>query len=307
MSNPIPSSRQLSQTRSLVNRALHQRYAEQAQLNEELATGLRVRRGSDDPTAFGIARRLDGVINRFEQYQRSIDSATAWATSSQDTLDDISGLMTNAYEEAVRGANDSVGEQGRAMIADRVDGILEQVVSQLNTKGQDGYLFAGTNTTTKPFVLDNAVGADGAGVSYYGNNTEVQRNAGEETRMSVGVTGARFTAAGGVAMTETLGSLRDALNANDTAAIQSALDDVIAARDYAIDLTAEVGVKAERLSEMSSQFAELRIRNEAHRSGIQDADVAQTISNLQRSQTGLQAAMQAVASLYQNSLLNYLR
>lgn len=291
----------------MVNRALHQRYAEQAQLNEELATGLRVRRGSDDPTAFGIARRLDGAINRFDQFERSIDSAMAWAGSSQDTLDDIANLMTNAYEEGVRGASDSIGEDGRSMIADRIDGILQQVVSQLNTKGQDGYLFAGTNTTTKPFVLDNAVGSDGAGVSYYGNASEVMRNTGEEIRTSVGVTGARFTSGGGVAITESLGSLRDALNANDTAAIQSALDDVITGRDFAIDTTAEVGVKAERLAEMSSQFAELRIRNEAHRSGIQDADIAETISNLQRSQTGLQAAMQAVASLYQNSLLNYLR
>ncbi|NNE70160.1 MAG: hypothetical protein HKN29_07310 [Rhodothermales bacterium] len=307
MSNPIPSSRQLSQTRSLVNNALHQRYAEQARLNEELATGLKVRRGSDDPTAFGIARRLDGVINRFDQYQRSIDSATAWATSTQDTLDDIASLMTTAYEEAVRGANDSIGADGRSMIADRIDGVLEQIVSQLNTKGQDGYLFAGTKTTTKPFVLDNATGSDGAGVSYYGNSDEVVRNAGEELRISVGVTGARFTAAGGNAITESLGALKDALNANDTAAIQAAMEDVIVSRDFAIDLTAEVGVKADRLADMASQFSELRIRNEAHRSGIQDADVAETITNLQRSQTGLQAAMQAVASLYQNSLLNYLR
>lgn len=304
MSNPIPSSRQLSQTQSLVNRALHTRYAEHARLNEELATGLKVRRGSDDPTAFGIARRLDTVINRYDQFQRSIDSATAWATSSQDTLDDMASLMTKAYEEGIRGANDTMGTDGRTMIADRVEGVLEAIIAQLNTKGSDGFLFAGTNTTTKPFVMDNASGSDGAGVSYYGNSTEVERNVGEELRMSVGVTGARFTAAG---VTESLGALRDALDSDDAAAIQAALEDVIVARDFVIDLTAEVGVKADRLSEMSSQFAELQIRNEAHRSGIQDADVAQTISNLQRTQTGLQAAMQAVASLYQNSILNYLR
>ena len=304
MSNPIPSSRQLSQTRSLVNRALHTRYAEQARLNEELATGLKVRRGSDDPTAYGIARRLDTVINRYDQFQRSIDSATAWATSSQDTLDDMASLMTKAYEEGIRGANDTIGTDGRTMIADRVEGVLEQIIAQLNTKGADGFLFAGTNTTTKPFVMDSEAGSDGAGVSYYGNATEVNRNVGEELRMSVGVTGARFTAAG---VTESLGALRDALDADDAAAIQAALEDVIVARDFVIDLTAEVGVKADRLSEMSSQFAELQIRNEAHRSGIQDADVAQTISDIQRTQTGLQAAMQAVASLYQNSILNYLR
>ncbi|MFT4604726.1 MAG: flagellar hook-associated protein 3 FlgL [Rhodothermales bacterium] len=304
MPNPIPSSRQLSQTRSLVNRSLHFRYAEQARLNEELATGLKVRRSSDDPTAYGIARRLDTVINRYDQYQRSIDSATAWASSSQDTLDDVATLMTTAYEEAIRGANDTVGTEGRSMIADRVDGVLEQIVAQLNTKGADGFLFGGTNTTTKPFLMDNATGADGAGVSYYGNATEVQRNVGEEMRMSVGVTGSRFTTAG---VTESIGALRDALNADDTAAIETALADVITGRDFVIDLTAEVGVKADRLSDMSSQFAELQIRNEAHRSGVQDADLAKTISNIQRSQTGLQAAMQAVASLYQNSILNYLR
>ena len=307
MSNPVPSSRQLSQSRGLLTQVMQARYADQARLNEELATGLKVRKGSDDPTAYGIARRLDTVVREFDQFARSIESAISWSNSTQDNLDDLAGLLTTAYEEGVRGANDTVGTEGRVRIAERLDQVIAQVIDRLNARGPDGYLFAGSDTTQKPFVLDNAAGSDGAGVSYYGNDTAVKRTVGAETRLSVGIAGSRLTGSDGVAVTEKLATLRDALLADDSAAISSALEGVTSARDHVIDLTAESGVIAERLSALSIQVSDLNLKAQQQRSGIEEADLAETITALQKSQMGLQAAMQAVASLSQNSILNYLR
>lgn len=305
--NLVPTGRTISLSRSVLRRNLHARNADNARLNTELATGLKIRKSSDDPTGYGIARRLDSFVRQYDQVTRSIESAISWTNSTQDTMDDIVNLMTSAYEEGIRGANSTFGADGRELVANRVDLIMNEVIERLNTKTADGYIFAGTNTTTKPFVLDNAAGADGAGVSYYGNDSSQQRTVGVDLRLDIGISGDRMTGSGGVALTETLGALRDALNANDNAAIEAALEDVIDARDHAINLTAESGVAAERLTNLREQAASIQLRLQEQRSGIEDADIAVTVTELQKNQTGLQAAMRALASVTENSLLNYLR
>ncbi|MFT5144740.1 MAG: flagellin-like hook-associated protein FlgL, partial [Thalassolituus oleivorans] len=63
----------------------------------------------------------------------------------------------------------------------------------------------------------------------------------------------------------------------------------------------------DRLSHLFEQASSVQLRLKQERSSIEDADIAETITDLQRNQTSLQAAMQAVAGLYQNTLLNYLR
>jgi flagellar hook-associated protein 3 FlgL len=272
-----------------------------------LATGLQINRSSDDPTGFGIARRLDSFVRQYDQITRSIESAVSWTNSTQDSLDDMANLLTSAYEEGIRGANSTMGPEGRTQIANRVNHILGEVIERLNTKTADGYIFAGTNTTEKPFVLDNAAGSDGAGVSYYGNASSQERTVAIEHRIEVGIAGSHMTASGGVAITEAVGALRDALENDDQSAIQSALEDLITARDYTIDLTSESGVAAERLSNLAEQAGAIQIRVQEQRSGIEDADLAKTLTDIQKNQTGLQAAMQALSSVYQNSILNYLR
>ncbi|MBO6575828.1 MAG: hypothetical protein JJ896_12560 [Rhodothermales bacterium] len=301
------TGRQINLSRDTLQRNLRARNAEHARLNEELATGQKIRRSSDDPTGFGIARRLDSFERQYDQILRSVDSATSWTNSTQDTLDDIVNLVTSAYEEGIRGANATLGADGREMVADRVGHILEEVVERLNTRTADGYIFAGTNTTQKPFVLDNAAGSDGAGVSYYGNAASQERTVGIEMRMSVGIAGARMTGSGGVAITEALGALRDALDADDSTAIESAIADVTTARDHMIKLAAEAGTAGERLHHLREQASEIKLRVVEQRSGIEDADLAETVTEIQKNQTGIQAAMRALASVYEYSILNYLR
>ncbi|MFT5498426.1 MAG: flagellar hook-associated protein 3 FlgL [Kiritimatiellia bacterium] len=305
--NLVPTGRQISLSRNAVADSLRARSTENAKLNERLATGIKIAHSSDDPTGYAIARRLDSFDRQYDQITRSIESARSWTDNTQDSLDDIANLVTSAYEEGIKGANSTLGAAGRAQLADRVDHLINEVVERLNTRTADGYIFGGTSSTVKPFVLDNAAGSDGAGVSYYGNSSTQERTVGIEMRLEIGIAGSRMTGAGGVAVTEALGALRDALNADDQTAIDAALGDVIIARDHTIDLTAESGVAGDRLSHLFEQASSVQLRLKQERSSIEDADIAETITDLQRNQTSLQAAMQAVAGLYQNTLLNYLR
>jgi flagellar hook-associated protein 3 FlgL len=305
--NLLPTGRQISLSRTAVADSLRARSAENAKLNEQLATGIKIARSSDDPAGYARARRLDSYDRQYDQIMRSIESARSWTDNTQDSLDDIANLVTSAYEEGIKGASSSLGSDGRAQVADRVDNLISEVVARLNTRTASGFVFGGTNSSVKPFVIDNAAGSDGAGVSYYGNSSTQERTVGIEMRLDIGIAGSRMTASGGVAVTEALGALRDALRADDQAAIDSALEDVIVARDHTIDLTAESGVAGDRLSRLFDQASVVQQRLMQERSGIEDADIAETITDLQRNQTSLQAAMRAMAGLYQNSLLNYLR
>ena len=65
---------------------------------------------------------------------------------------------------AVQGANESLSPSDRNAIALQVKGLRDQLISLANTKGDTGYLFAGTKTDTQPFdpTTGAFLGNDGA-------------------------------------------------------------------------------------------------------------------------------------------------
>ncbi|RME50055.1 MAG: flagellar hook-associated protein 3, partial [Caldilineae bacterium] len=155
---------------------------------------------------------------------------------------------------------------------------------------------------------DGSGTADASGVTYYGNAQSRTRAVGPDLNLAINVTGARVHDTGdGFTITEALQGLIDAVRTNDAAQITTALDDVIQARDHLLDAATEAGTVAQRLDQAAEHLANTRLEVERQRSATEDADLAETITNLQRSQTSLQATLQVLATLKQTSLLDFLR
>jgi flagellar hook-associated protein 3 FlgL len=291
-----------------LERTVEQKRQEQARLLSEMATGLRVQRASDDAAAFGKARRMEGLAQRYEQYQQSIDDANAWTDHTQATLDDLAGLFTQAYEEGIQALNDTASTDDREALASTIESLIAPVIDLLNAKDGDEYLFAGTNTTVRPFVQDSAAGSDAAGVSYYGNAFDRTRAVGPGTTLAVGIPGSRvFDPGAGYTLTDSLRELADALRTGDTTQMQTTLDQVIVARDHLLHLGTEAGTLANRLDTTYDYLDQALLETEEQRTHAEDADLTETILNLEKNQTGLQAALQALATVQQQTLLDYLR
>lgn len=309
-----PLSRAASLSQSTLTEGLTPRLKELAQTQEKLSTGRRVNRASDDAGAFQRARQLEVLEQRFEQYERTISDARGWLDHTQENLDLLADVYTEAYEKGIRATNSTLTEAEREELAVTLEGILENVVELLNSKAGEEYLYAGTRTKVKPFAIDGTdPAADAANVVYYGNLGTIARQIGPESSLNVNIDGDRvinvdqdldgttdFTA------TESLQTMIDALRANDIDGTKTGLDRIEASRDHFIHFGSEIGGIINRLDLSESQLAEAKIAVTRQRSDVEEVDLAEAILEFQRAQTNLQTSLQLTGSLLQNTLLNFI-
>ena len=295
MSRPI----QTALTRALVqggaDRALPRARAEASRLNNQLATGLRIQRPSDDPSGFVRAKELGRVQERLAQYGRGIDAAQLWTDRTQTELDGLAELFTSAYETGLRAANGVLDGED---LAQQIDSVRTETIARLNATSGGEYLFAGNQTATAPIDAAGALAAgDFGGVR--------QREVGPGLRVGVNTVGALEV--DGVSAPDRLLDLADAIRSGDQTAVRAALDSVQAGIDHYTRLGGRNGA-------VSRQLANARAANEAqdvivgeHRAAIEEIDLAEVLGASQRQQTALEAALRATATSVQTSILNYLQ
>jgi flagellar hook-associated protein 3 FlgL len=137
---------------------LSRRQAELGALQDQLTTGKRVQRASDDPAAAARAERALASIGRSETSQRAVDASRVLMTQAESTLGDAGGLLQRARELMVAAGNASYGDAERKGIADELQSLRDQLLSLANAgDGAGTYLFGGQGSTQKPFV-DTATG-----------------------------------------------------------------------------------------------------------------------------------------------------
>jgi flagellar hook-associated protein 3 FlgL len=312
--NSIHLTRERSLYATFAERSIQARQLELARLREQIGTGLKINRASDDPTGYGQARRLEVLSDRYEGYVRSIGAARTWVDHTQKTLDELTEFFVEAQERGVRIANGTFSDGDREAYAQRLEHILKTIPDQLNARCGDEYLFAGSRSTVKPFDHDPGPESDGAGIVYRGNEGERNRQVGDQLALRINISGDRlwnFDSSGdGTAdttLTEALQGLIDAVRTADPAAMNDALHRTGQARDHVIHLAAEAGNVAARLTLAEDQLRTGILLVDQRRSSVEDADFAETLMNAEREQTALNAALKVTASISQYTLLDFLR
>jgi flagellar hook-associated protein 3 FlgL len=137
---------------------LARRQSELNALQDQLTTGKRVNRASDDPAAAARAERALASIGRSETSQRAVDASKVLMTQAESTLGAAGDLLQRTRELMVSAGNASYGDVERKGIADELQQIRDQLLSLANTgDGAGTFLFGGQGSTQKPFI-DTAAG-----------------------------------------------------------------------------------------------------------------------------------------------------
>lgn len=301
MMNTFNITRERSVSSSAAERQIHAHQRDMARLQEQLATGLRINRASDDASGYAQVRKLEVMDDRYAQHLRAVDAARLWVTQTQQVLDEIGELFMQAREHATRAMSDTYSAEERRIEAEFLEGLRTQLVDLMNARSGDEYLFAGTRSTVAPFV------ADGGTVSYQGNDGERRRRVGLEMALGINITGAELhDAGGGITLTEALQRMADGLRADDRSEMEAAFGELRTAHEHVQRLASRSGSVANRLTLVQGQLRDAQIMLQSRRSEIGDVDIAEAMLDFQRAQTGLQATLKATASLLQTSLLDYL-
>src|SRR5690242_8542104 len=153
-------------------RSLNQQQAELSHVGQQIASGQRVMRPSDDPQAASRAVQVGQAQAITSEYTDSRVSARNALSMEESVLNSVGDAVTSAKTLMLEAANGTLSDADRASIASQLQGIYQTVIGQANaTDGNGRYLFGGYEDRSTPFVKDAS-----GNVQYVGDtNTRQQR------------------------------------------------------------------------------------------------------------------------------------
>ena len=132
---------------------LLQRQSSLSDSQEQLTSGKRVGKASDDPTAAARAERARALEARTTASERAVDASSNAMTLTESALGDASDLIQQARELVVGAGDSSYSDDERKSIANQITAIRNELLSVANRPdGQGGYVFSGQGSGGAPFV-----------------------------------------------------------------------------------------------------------------------------------------------------------
>jgi flagellar hook-associated protein 3 FlgL len=148
-------------TYDLAMRNLATRQSNLANLQENLTSGKRVVRASDDPTAAAQAERSLTRLARIATDQRTLEAQRNSMAMAESTLGDISDVLQRFRELTVTAGDGTHTAAERLTIANEMQGLREQVLAMANRKDTNGRpLFSALGSGSTPFSGPNAPPSD---------------------------------------------------------------------------------------------------------------------------------------------------
>ena len=123
------------------------------QTQEQMTSGKRVIKASDDPTAAARAERARALSDRTTASERAVDASANAMTLTESALGDAGELLQQARELVVSAGDASYSDAERASKADAIKAIRDQLFSVANRPdGQGGFVFSGQGSGGAPFL-----------------------------------------------------------------------------------------------------------------------------------------------------------
>lgn len=156
------------------------------EVQEQVASGRRINRPSDDPAAMLRLLPLNSEILNLSHLKDNTELAQETLDTGAAALEEGSEAMQRVKELMVQAANGTMSEGDRRSIGQELDELLGHMVGIANSRRGNSYLFGGSRTSTPPFRLESP---DANSRVIYDGSQEVH-----EIDVAPGITSALYSA-----------------------------------------------------------------------------------------------------------------
>lgn len=275
-------------------------------LQEQLASGNRLVRLGDDPTASSLVLDFQNSIDKNKAYIQQANSATSFLSTTETSLSSLNESITRLLELGQQGLSDTTSVAGRTAISHEVDGLRTNILSIANTQAQGKYIFAGTRTTTLPFS-----GPAAGPIAYAGDSNRIDLDVAMSTSVSTNLTGDEvfFGSGGQLSATDLfqqVTDLRDGLTTNNRAQIQTAYDNLKTILGRVNDQMTDLGGRQASLDQLRDSVEGYNLSLQTIQGSYQDLDYADAITDYSQAEIAQQASLSVLAKANNLNLFNYL-
>jgi flagellar hook-associated protein 3 FlgL len=303
---------------------------------EQLTTGKKITRLSDDPTGAALVMNFTTSIERNNMYVKQGENAASFLKGTEAALNALVVQLDRLLELGQQGLSDLNEGRGREAISAEVDGLRTIIRDIANTKEQGKYIFAGTNTNTMPFVDNDdgnfnwaayladptdpnfayATSTAGNGVAYAGNAYVIDVDISVNSHITTNLTGslvfhgeAAGTGTGVGSFSDVFAMvtmLRDGLREDNKEWIQTAYDNLRSIQHHISSCLTIVGARQTQIENSSMNLGDMNESLQSIQNAYEATDYPWTIQDFVTEQTAQEAALSTMAKMNRYSLFDYI-
>lgn len=289
---------------------LNSNLARMDKVQQQMATGKKIRVPSDDPIVAARALKFRTDVSEIEQFQKNTSDAMSWLEVTETALANMGDVLQRARELTVQASNGTLTDEDRQKIKAELGQLKQSIVEIGNTTYAGRYIFAGFKTDTAPFAVDGAgnLTYQGSAVNSAPTGQEIFYEISVGNRMQVNVEGYKlFWDGTDERIFKTFTDLEAAIDSGDQAQINSCIEKFDRDMNQLLTIRADVGgrmnyieLTENRLQDNYVNFTSLMSKNE-------DVDMAEVIMRLKSEENVYRASLFAGARIIQPTLVDFLR
>jgi flagellar hook-associated protein 3 FlgL len=285
---------------------IKQQYSETVQ---QLSSGEANPNIGDNPAAAAQVEGYQASINVNTEYISQANTATSQLQASSTALStmgtDIDQLMQLGQEGLA--ANTTTTTQ--AGIASQVSSIRTDLIAAGNTQVQGQYIFAGTDTTTVPFVDDETTTPPT--VAYNGNSGIINLDVSPSTTVATNIPGntLMFGPDGQGSDTDLLAqtaAMAQALTTNNRAALQTAYNNIQTISSRINVSVADLGERENGVTALQDGLTSYNQNLTSQMSSVASVNYATAMTTLTQDGVAQQATLSTIAQTNQKNLFDYI-
>lgn len=296
-------------------------------IQNQLSSGRRIQSPEDDPIGASevlVVSQSNSVNSQYLDNQASAQMRLAYVES---TLASVGDTFQRISELAKQGENTSLSDAQRGMIAAELKGLQKNLINLANTQDGTGqYIFAGYQSTTKPFIENNDTDPLG-GYELGDDTTTYVKYKGDAGNPTLSVTSSNDMAVSengldvfmqvknasgsiiGKSMFDTVQNLINNMDGSLTYVAQNQADAISEASSIITHVgrvRASVGARQNSLTGLSAAGEDVKYLYDTRLADLQDLDYAAAISQYASYKMQLEAAQLSFKQSSQLSLFNIL-
>lgn len=274
---------------------------------DQLASGKKIRKPSDDPYGAVRQMQLENEVDRNNQYLNNIQDSAEWLGTTDTALGQVSDALQRIRQLMISSAS---GTKDKASIdANKAEVLqqIEQIVQVGNTQFDGKYIFSGNDVNKKPFSSDGngTIKLDVSG------NGKLNREISSGVVIDINVNANEMMKGSGNPgedLSSTLTKIVTAMNDGDTASLGGDLLKQISDNiDNVVRCRGEAGAKKNRMDAAKSKNEDETQNLTTTLASIADVDVAQKFMEYNVMQAAYQASLMTGARVLQPSLVDFLK
>ncbi|MCA9753510.1 MAG: flagellar hook-associated protein FlgL, partial [Gemmatimonadetes bacterium] len=150
---------------------------------QQISSGKLLERPSDDPIALARSLALRSDLKRVEAYSDKVSSATAFISTTEGSLQEVSDLLSRAKELLIEATNAPSEGVAAGAHSQELRSMIDELLLVANRDIGGRYLFAGRQTSERPYAKI------GQSIAYQGDGQDVLEEIGPGLRVALNMTG----------------------------------------------------------------------------------------------------------------------